>query len=353
MNLMKTYIYNLMKCFLIALFIFTAFRGESVLGYDKLFAGESEENIKVSKIKEGFNISVENDLEEGGHTTAYFSPSLRENVEKYGGFSFHVENKSEGEVKMNFIINETSRNYKLEEDDIVLALEDGENTLRRLKVSNGVFELEENFRGNIYIPFTVLGDKTFKTIESWGLTLTCRNGEDKNFNITNLSYMDKEDAKKYSSLVKVNLKGDLEVPVPSVGEAIVDYEIDRDAEFFLKDSYEGVSISEEGHLVVNSQAEAGKVNVFVAMAEGEEFCFNIELSERLTKNLKGVTNKSLASPSLDEVVNKNSFINNFLLNEKVLFIFRCIITLIVLLAGGVYLSWRGHFHKLTKDKLED
>lgn len=204
MNLMKTYIYNLMKCFFIALFIFTVFRGERVLGYDKLFVGESEENIKADKIEEGFN-----------------------------------------------------------------------------------------------------------------------------------------------------LKGDLQVPVPSVGEAIVDYEIDRDAEFFLKDSYEGVSISEEGHLVVTSQAEAGKVNVVVAMAEGKELYFEIELSERLTKNLKGVTNKSLASPSFHEVVNEDSFINNFLLNKKVLFIFRCIITLILLSAGGVYLSWRRHFHKLTKDKLED
>ena len=353
MNLMKTYIYNLMKGFFIAFFIFTGFRGESVLGYDKLFVGESEENIEVSKIEEGFNISVENDLEEGGHTTAYFSPSLRENVEEYGGFSFHVENKSEGEVKMNFIINETSRNYKLENEDIVLALQDGENTIRRLKVSNGVFELEENFHGNIYIPFVVLSNKSFETIESWGLTLTCRNGENKNLNITNLSYLDKKEAEKYSSLVKVNLKGDLQVPVPFVGEAIVDYEMDRDAEFFLKDSYEGVSISEEGHLVVTSQAKEDRVNVFVAMAEGEEFYFKIELSERLTKNLKGVTNKSLSSPSFDEVVNEDSFINNFLLNKKVLFIFRCIITLTLLSAGGVYLSWRGHFKKLTKDKLED
>lgn len=354
MNLTKHYTYNYLKYFLLAFVIFIGLKGETAwsidVKYNKLHVGETEEYVNVDKIDNGFSISVTNSLEGDGSTTAYFSPSKVEDLENYGALAFHIENKSEGEIKLNFIINESSKNYMLKDDDNILVLEDDEDTLRRITVSNGVFQLEKGFKGTVYIPFKVLKDKYFGEIISWGMTITCQHGEVKNFDITNFSYMEKRNAENLNSIALTKISGDIEMPVLTVGEAIVDYKSEDAVKFFLNDEYKGVSLNEEGRLSVNSDAEEGVVKVFARKENGKEFYFKVNLKKGLTQSLSGVTGKSLATPSIEEVVNKDDFFTKLLLNNKVLALFRVILVSIFAFVAGTYLYWRGYFKRLTKDK---
>lgn len=354
MNLTKHYTYNFLRYFLLAFVIFIGLKGETAwsldVKYNSLYVGETEEYVNVDKMDNGFNISVTNSLEEEGSTTAYFSPSKVEDLEDYGAFAFHIENKSEGEIKLNFIINESSRNYVLKDNDNVLVLEDGEDTLRRLKVSNGVFELEKGFKGRVYMPFKTLKDKYFGEIISWGMTITCNNGEVKNFDITNFSYIDRSEAEIYNTMAVINISGDIEMPVLAAGEAIVDFKSESPIKLSLKEEYKGVSLSDSGRLSVNCNAEEGDIKVFAKLENGEEFYFKVNLKKSLTQSLSGVTGKSLATPSLDEVANRDDFLTKLLLNNKVLAVFRVILVSIFAFIAGVYLYWRGFFERFTKDK---
>ena len=346
MNLTKHYTYNFLKYFLLAFVIFVGFKGETAwsidIKYNNIYVGESKEYVNVDKIDNGFSISVTNSIEEDGSTTAYFSPSKAEDLGEYGALSFHIENKSEGEIKLNFIVNENSKNYSLQDDDNVLVLEDNEDTLRSIKVSRGVFELEKDFKGTVYMPLKVLKNRYFEEIISWGMTITCNNGEVKNFDITNFSYVEKNKAENINSIALTKISGDIEIPALTVGEAIVDYKTEKLVKFSLKEEYKGVSLNEKGHLSVNSEAEEGDIKVFVTMENGKEFYFKVNIKKSLTQSLKGVTGESLATPSLDEVVN-DDFLTKFLLNNKVLVAFRVILVLIIAFIAGVYLYWRGYF----------
>ena len=109
-------------------------------------------------------------------------------------------------------------------------------------------------------------------------------------------------------------------------------------------------LSDSGCLSVNCNAEEGDIKVFAKLENGEEFYFKVNLKKSLTQSLSGVTGKSLATPSLDEVVNKDDFLTKLLLNNKVLAVFRVILVSIFAFIAGVYLYWRGYFERFTKDK---
>ena len=79
------------------------------------------------------------------------------------------------------------------------------------------------------------------------------------------------------------------------------------------------------------------------MENGKEFYFKVNLKKGLTQSLSGVTGKSLATPSLEEVVNKDDFFTKLLLNNKVLALFRVILVLVFAFVAGTYLYWRGYF----------
>lgn len=216
-------------------------------------------------------------LKQEDYYSIYIYEDTKRNVKPYDGLSFQYLNQSDNDLKINltFKIDAKTSVTMLDKSYAIVEDETNENT-QVLTAEYGTLLIPARFNGTIYVPFSQLfneeGERILlNNIQSFGITTVMEKEQTATYSIGNFAFLSGSvDAMKDSHYL-ITLAGEEQVVVPSTGAVIEKYkanvvdlkgnEIDTDVTYYLEDDIEGITLSKDGALEIQSDCVATKVTL--------------------------------------------------------------------------------------------
>lgn len=314
----------------------------------------------TSEDSNGIKVSINTEKLQKKYYTSLLYEKLDADWSKYGMMSFQLENISENELRLNFlVIQDNSTSLVVKNNRYVMVEKDNSNLIEMINIDNGTIAFEKGFKGKVYIPFKNLGKEnesenkeyTVSRIVSWGIIATAAENEVKGFTIKNLSLIDKQKKVSEADNIEISLSGDNEVEMPVVGEAIYQYAVkanglqgkmqDKKIKFQLNDDVQGVAISGDGKLTIKSDAEIEKIRIYAIINDNLSVSKEIRLLKSWTLSAKEIDGTSKSIPSPYEVGTLMKSNTKLLLNNYVLNLIRIVLLSAAVAFGLLFLKWRA------------
>lgn len=365
-----------MSWFMLLLFCFLAFP-QTVFA----ISSKEEKSITPSNLKEwddgasvtkeasgkGENYQVEVTADTTGLKEDYYSIYIYEdtkrNVGPYDGICFQYLNQSDIDLRMNVTIKIDAKTSvtMLDKSYAILEEEETKNT-QVVTAKYGTLLIPARFSGSIYVPFSQLfnekGERVLlNNIQSFGITTVMENEQTATYSIGNFAFLSGSiDAMKESHYL-ITLMGEEEVVLPNTGAVIEKYkasvvdlegnEMDTDVTFFLEDSIEGIMLSENGALEIQSDCVATKVTIYAKTKQSIN-------AGKMTLSLKRVSDKvaAVGVPKAQEVPSIATTTYHRLKDSVLLL--RLFALMIFFFIGAVITTWfnqaKAH-HQMIQKKL--
>ncbi|WP_027631904.1 hypothetical protein [Clostridium hydrogeniformans] len=311
------------------------------------------------KVNENGNIILNmntNGLEKGYYTSQLYVNSEMD-WSSYGEIGFYIKNLSDKPLRINlFIILKDGKYITLGEDSYVLLKKDNEKNMRLGNIEKGLIELDKSFQGRVHVPFQNfrISKEELGEIASYGITATTKENTIQKMEIGGVNLISSSDTYIPEDISSLKLIGDKTVMKPIVGESIEEYSLVINNEeggeknyrvyFSLNEEEKGISITEKGRLTVATDTTVDKVNIKSIIDNKVNIILEVSLKESSVRELKDVDGVSLLVPKTEEI-KEVSNPKNILNNKYLIFIFRVIGILIVLVVSMFYFIWRRRWKK--------
>ncbi|MCY6372614.1 hypothetical protein [Clostridium ganghwense] len=294
---------------------------------------------------------------EKGYYTSQLSVKAKMDWSSYGEVSFYVKNFSNKPVRINlFVILKDGTYLTVGSDEFVLLQKENQMDMKLANTQDGLIELNNDFTGSVRIPFENLKTtiQDLKNVISFGITTTTEENVIQKIEIGDfklISHNNLSVPKEFSSL---KIIGDKNITKPIIGESIAKYDLivnsgqesqnKNKVSFYLKEKTEGVSITEDGRLIVLTNAPAEKINIKAVVNNDFSIIFEVVLLDSLVLNLKDKEGFSLAVPKpyeVQKIISSQDIFNR----TDVIILFRIIIILISTTILTLYFIWRRKWKK--------
>lgn len=322
-------------------------------------------NITVNPNDNGDSANIDvnsNKLKKGYYWSSIYKV-VSEDWSNYGIVAFNVNNKSKGDLALNFVIQLGDRtSVNVSNNQVIMLKSENSSVVQRIRTSSGAFKIPEKFKGTVYIPFNSLGkqgadsqDKQYNVsnILSWGLVTSMEQNQDQNFEISKLSLINKDDQLVQDAKMNFVLTGDSDVQIPVMGESIADYKIQsndsslgtdkKNVKYKLETPVKGISINSNGRLTILPNVKVQNVKVLVFVKDNLCEVKSVRLFKSWTVLVKLPDDKKKSVPTLDSVPNLISGGYKFFLNENTILAIRIIFVLLVVGFGGFFIWWRKKY----------
>ncbi|MFI3237310.1 MAG: hypothetical protein R3Y47_04690 [Lachnospiraceae bacterium] len=208
---------------------------------------------------------------------AYLYQEAFMDVGKEEGLSIGVENNSLECILMKVhVLDETWNDVLLTQDCKLLLKENGSSYYLFQESVDGHFEIPASFEGEIYIPFTDVS-----VIQGFAFTLVPQGEEVQTLTLEAYSFGEEETVSIYQAYEALEPSLDEVVLVPLEGEAMATVRIDGldsyEVSYQLQDSYEGVSMNDEGEIYVSSETTAKEIFLDIMLDDTLLISENISL----------------------------------------------------------------------------
>lgn len=314
----------------------------------------------------GVNVNSKN-LKKGYYTSNIYN-DMYMNLDSYGMISFDIDNQSNDELRINFIIKQIDGTFlSVSNDKNVLIKKENSDLLEMVTPSYGTISIAKGFKGSIYVPFNSLGkegqdkqDKIYNIskILYWGIAQTTAENKEQSFSLSDFKLI------KYNS--KINqygnlnffIQGENQVQIPVVGESISQYKAEIDdsngkvngdkISYKIENSKKGVSISKDGLLKVETGIKPEKIKIDAIINDNNVYVSKeINLYKSWTLNAKEVDGTSKSIPKTNEVKRLIGSKYEFILSDKFMNCIRVFVVMIICLSIGLYIFWNK---EILKDK---
>lgn len=288
----------------------------------------------------------------------YIYDDTSRNVKSYDGIAFWYENQSAYDLKINLTFKLNAKTSVTMLDKSYAILED-ENT-QVVTAEYGTLLIPAGFSGTIYIPFSQLfseeGEQILLTnIQSFGITTVMEKEQTATYSIGNFTLLSGSvDAMKDSHYL-ITLTGEEQVVVPSTGAVLETYkanvfdlegnEIDTDVTFYLEDDIDGISLSEDGTLEIQSDSVATRVTLCAKTKQSTN-------AGRMTLTLERVS-ADVAAVGVPRAQDVPQIATSFYQRLKdSIFLIRLLFFIVVLIIGAVITTWfnqaKVHYQTIQK-----
>ena len=231
-------------------------------------------------------IAIEADTigKEKGYYAAFLYHNAVQNLGMYDGIAFELHNTGQIPLQMNLGIT-IDKNTSLElKDNAKVILENTDGSAgKMIAVAYGKFQIPVGFEGVVYIPFDELKDKDDETtkirnIKSWGLTLVMEEEQQAAFTCSHIRFLSSSEEKIAAQYFWITILGSDQVVLPDAGTAIKQYHaevyhlngepLQKKVNFTLSSDVQGVRLSEDGLLEVDSTCKVEQITILAKTEDG-------------------------------------------------------------------------------------
>lgn len=269
--------------------------------------------------------------ENEGYYTTYLYVEQEETIEDKSVVSFHMETKQSVCINVDIVHEPDHQSYKCEDGSPVFIKREGKKQYKGIPVEYGTFQIPENFKGTVYIPIEANGQE----LHSFGIGIVAvlSQNEKAEFTMSSMEVSkgyELQDNIFYSDIL---WKGPASVQIPVHGQYYYDYFVNQNgkkaerAKFFLEKPVEGITLEQNGKLVIADTAQAQKMNLLVEVNQILQCQFEVDIVKSWIEVVDGVDVSSFVVPEITEVEPVDAFI----------VIPYYLIRGLVLVSGGVFL----------------
>lgn len=325
-------------------------------------------DLRKDNNKSILSVNVNSKHLKKGYYTSNIYNDMYMNLDSYGMISFDIDNQSNDELRINFIIKQIDGTFlSVSNDKNVLIKKENSDLLEMVTPSYGTISISKGFKGSIYVPFNSLGkegqdkqDKIYNIskILYWGIAQTTAENKEQSFSLSDFKLI------KYNSQINqygnLNffIQGENQVQIPVVGESISQYKAEIDdsngkvngdkISYKIETSKKGVSISKDGLLKLETGIKPEKIKIDAIINDNNVYVSKeINLYKSWTLNAKEVDGTSKSIPKTNEVKRLIGSKYEFILSDKFMNCIRVFVVMIICLSIGLYIFWNK---EISKDK---
>lgn len=312
------------------------------------------------------NVNSKN-LKKGYYTSNIYN-EMYMNLDSYGMISFDIENQSNDELRINFIIKQIDGRFlSVSNDKNVLIKKEDSDLLEMVTPSYGTISISKGFKGSIYVPFNSLGkegqdkqDKIYNIskILYWGIVQTTAENKEQNFSLSDFKLIEYNSKINQYGNLNFSIQGENQVQIPVVGESISQYKAEIDdsngkvngdkISYKIETNKKGVSISKDGLLKLETGIKPEKIKIDAIINDNNIYVSKeINLYKSWTLNAKEVDGTSKSIPKTNEVKRLIGRKYEFILSDKFMNCIRVFVVMIICSSIGLYIFWNK---EISKDK---
>jgi hypothetical protein len=312
------------------------------------------------------NVNSKN-LKKGYYTSNIYN-EMYMNLDSYGMISFDIDNQSNDELRINFIIKQIDGTFlSVSNDKNVLIKKENSDLLEVVTPSYGTISIPKGFKGSIYVPFNSLGkegqdkqDKVYNIskILYWGIAQTTAENKEQNFSLSDFKLIEYNSKINQYGNLNFSIQGENQVQIPVVGESISQYKAEIDdsngkvngdkISYKIETSKKGVSISKDGLLKVETGIKPEKIKIDAIINDNNIYVSKeINLYKSWTLNAKEVDGTSKSIPKTKEVKRLIGSRYEFILSDKFMNCIRIFVVTLTCLSIGLFIFWNK---EISKDK---
>ncbi len=135
------------------------------------------------------------------------------------------------------------------------------------------------------------------------------------------------------------IEGDLIVQIPVAGESIAIFKTSGAAEFYM-DYIEGVSITKDGRLVINTDVQQQSIKIYARNNDGEVAEIEVQLINSWTENFIEKDGTVMKIPRTGEMPTIGGTLYEFSTKETTIWCIRGIVLVVCIVFIILYYSWR-------------
>lgn len=218
------------------------------------------ETVDVTRIKNDFKLITDSN---GDNQTTNLVDYQPYNLSKYPGIV--IDLKTDKLIRFNFIFK-SSNEYRYQEDDYLLVINEETKLVSKLNQSFGVYTLEGPFSGRLYLPLTKFNEDLMNT-EFWSMILVQNANEEINVSLNSIELLNNVDNQWYLDYLNAQDVKDTEVQIPVQGESILILPKIDNTKYELLEPYKGVSLK-DNRLILTKQTPEGTIKLIYIDSEG-------------------------------------------------------------------------------------
>lgn len=205
--------------------------------------------------------------------SALFEGAYAERVYKndYAAITLKVENTKDVPVSLNISFVDKANNQLVMKEHAYVLKETKDEKVAE-KVNFASFEIEGGFQGKVTVPLSMMenSDKNSKEfnyaeLTSWSVGILIEGNKTVEFDLKGLVWQDQQYLNQYEKSFGSYIDGDETVQIPEHGESISFYQITSDKDHtyqFVTDNFaEGISIDENGKLILDTTVEEQELSI--------------------------------------------------------------------------------------------
>lgn len=244
---------------------------------------------------------------EEGYYTSFLYVEAEQSLSDVLGFSFEISTENALYLNLNLLANETT--LVMPDHTNVYMLPEGSTKILCQVVENGTVMVPAGFTGKVVVrKEDIVKESLVKKIQLVGVTLTQKEDVNVSGTISNLMLVKKKDSMHGLTDIEMKLEGASQIEIPAEGEFIFEYELNEQGEkgdsvtFDLVEAVDGVTMTEEGRLIVESAAKPQTLSIVVNQKEKVSLIYQVELTAPWYHQVEGVDSSLFAIPSVEEMV---------------------------------------------------
>lgn len=193
------------------------------------------------------------------------------NFSKYPGIV--IDLKTDKSIKFN-IIFKSNNEYRYQEDDTLLIINEDTKLISRLNQSFGVYTIEGSFNGRLYLPLSKYNEN-LNNVEFWSIILVQNANEELNISFNSIKLLNNEDNLWYQAQLDANVIQENEVQIPVQGESILVLPNIENSSYELLDPYDGVRL-ENNRLILSKNTKEGFIKLAYIDSNGYKSLYPIK-----------------------------------------------------------------------------
>lgn len=293
--------------------------------------------VQFQKSKQdGIHVDFDTTGEKKGYYTTYIYAEQKEIIGNDTVISFHMKTKQKVHMNVDVVLSQEYHRYTTEEGARVFLKRDGSNQFEVRFIEYGVFEVPENFSGNVYFPIST--EET--SLETYGIGFVVVLSQEERVKF----FMDKIDICRGRTCLddvlytEFEVKGEEYPEIPMYGEYYYTYKVkfpdgkkNRQVTFALEKPVEGVTVDSSGRLYVKSGTKPQTISILMQINRLLQYQCEVELTESWLAKVENVDVSSFVVPAVEDVKQVGSEI-------EVPYTFLRVLGIIMVVTFGIFYS---------------
>ena len=262
--------------------------------------------FKKSK-SNGLWVDFDTTGEKKGFYTTYIYAEQKLVMGKDSVIAFHMNTKQKVRMNVDVILSSKYHTYTTEEGSRVFLKSDGSQQYEVRFIEFGVFEVPENFSGDVYFPIT--SEKKSLGTYGIGFSVVLSQEERVEFFLNQINICNKTTCLNDVLYAEFEVKGEDYPEIPMNGEYYYSYKVrfpekkrkDYRVTFALEKAVDGVTVDSFGRLSVKSGTEPQSISILMQINKKLQYQYQVELTESWLAKVENVDVSSFVVPKVEEV----------------------------------------------------